>query len=68
VHWTSDTRAQEVKATFNIDSKTRELDVPPDMPLLWLLREQLAFPGTNYACSIAQCGYCQSGKITSAVA
>jgi aerobic-type carbon monoxide dehydrogenase small subunit (CoxS/CutS family) len=68
VHWTSDTRAQEVKATFNIDGKTRELDVPPDMPLLWLLREQLAFPGTNYACGIAQCDYCQSGKITSAAA
>ncbi|MFM8989037.1 MAG: (2Fe-2S)-binding protein, partial [Alphaproteobacteria bacterium] len=36
----------------------REVDVDPDMPLLWVLRDTLAMTGTKYGCGIAQCGAC----------
>ncbi len=35
-----------------------ELDVRPDMPLLWVLRDKLKLTGTKYGCGIAQCGAC----------
>ena len=35
-----------------------EVDVEPDMPLLWVLRDELGLPGTKYGCGIAQCGAC----------
>lgn len=41
-----------------VNGKTEDLDVEPDMPLLWALRETLALTGTKYACGIAQCGAC----------
>jgi isoquinoline 1-oxidoreductase alpha subunit len=45
-----------VKLTVN--GKTHQLDVDPDMPLLWALRETLGLTGTKYGCGIAQCGAC----------
>ena len=44
--------------TLIINGETRALDVDPDMPLLWVLREQLKLTGTKFGCGIAQCGAC----------
>jgi isoquinoline 1-oxidoreductase subunit alpha len=45
-------------ATFTINGKVQQVDVEPDMPLLWVIREQLKLPGTKFGCGIAQCGAC----------
>jgi aerobic-type carbon monoxide dehydrogenase small subunit (CoxS/CutS family) len=42
----------------NINGQSIRLDLAHDMPLLWVIRESLAFTGTKYACGIAQCGAC----------
>ena len=44
--------------TLDINGRTQQLDVEPDTPLLWVLREQAGLPGTKYGCGIAQCGAC----------
>jgi isoquinoline 1-oxidoreductase alpha subunit len=44
--------------TLDINGKTQTLDLDPDMPLLWALRDHLALTGTKYGCGIAQCGSC----------
>ena len=41
-----------------VNGTSRSLDVEPDMPLLWALRDVLALTGTKYGCGIAQCGAC----------
>lgn len=41
-----------------INGAEHELDVPDDMPLLWVLRDVMALTGTKYGCGIAQCGVC----------
>jgi isoquinoline 1-oxidoreductase alpha subunit len=41
-----------------INGQEREVDVPDDMPLLWVLRDVLGLTGTKYGCGIAQCGVC----------
>jgi isoquinoline 1-oxidoreductase alpha subunit len=43
---------------LRVNGKSHRLDVEPDMPLLWALRELLALTGTKYGCGIAQCGAC----------
>ena len=43
---------------LDINGQVREVDVDPDMPLLWVLRDTLAMTGTKYGCGIAQCGAC----------
>ena len=45
-------------ALLHINGQTREVDVEPDTPLLWVLREQLGLTGTKYGCGVAQCGAC----------
>ena len=45
-----------VALTINGESKT--VDAPPDMPLLWVLRDLLSLTGTKFGCGIAQCGAC----------
>ena len=45
-------------ARLTINGKSHELDVDPDTPLLWVLREQVGLTGTKYGCGIAQCGAC----------
>jgi isoquinoline 1-oxidoreductase alpha subunit len=45
-----------VALTINGESKT--VDAPPDMPLLWVLRDLLGLTGTKFGCGIAQCGAC----------
>ena len=41
-----------------INGQAREVDVDPDTPLLWVLRDNLGLTGTKYGCGIAQCGAC----------
>ena len=45
-------------ARFTINGTAREVEVEPDTPLLWVLREQVGLTGTKYGCGIAQCGAC----------
>ena len=44
--------------TLIVNGKSRQVDVPPDMPLLWVIRETLSMTGTKFGCGIAQCGAC----------
>ncbi len=44
--------------TLLINGQRRDVDVPADMPLLWVLRDVLGMTGTKYGCGIAQCGVC----------
>ena len=44
--------------TLNVNNKSYELDIDPDTPLLWALRESLGLVGTKYGCGVAQCGAC----------
>lgn len=41
-----------------VNGKVHDIDVDPDTPLLWVLREQLGLTGTKYGCGIAACGSC----------
>jgi isoquinoline 1-oxidoreductase alpha subunit len=41
-----------------VNGKPVEIDLPPDTPLLWGLRDYLALTGTKYGCGMAQCGAC----------
>lgn len=41
-----------------INGAEHELDVPDDMPLLWVLRDVMGLTGTKYGCGISQCGVC----------
>ena len=43
---------------INVNGQARRLDVEPDTPLLWVLRDTLGLTGTKYGCGIAQCGAC----------
>ena len=45
-------------ADLTINGKTFTLDVEPDTPLLWAIRENAGLTGTKYGCGIAQCGAC----------
>lgn len=44
--------------TLSINGKSQSLDVPPDMPLLWALRDTLNFTGTKFGCGAGLCGAC----------
>jgi isoquinoline 1-oxidoreductase alpha subunit len=44
--------------TITVNGKKRVLDVEPEAPLLWVLREELGLTGTKFGCGIAQCGAC----------
>ncbi|MFO7594162.1 MAG: (2Fe-2S)-binding protein [Pseudomonadota bacterium] len=43
---------------LNVNGESHTLDVDPDMPLLWVLRDRLQLTGTKYGCGIAVCGAC----------
>ena len=45
-------------ASLTINGTVHEVDVEPDTPLLWVIREQVGLTGTKYSCGIAQCGAC----------
>ena len=43
---------------LTVNGKTEEVDAPPEMPLLWVLRDLLGLTGTKYGCGVAQCRAC----------
>ena len=43
---------------LNINNKIHEVDVDPNTPLLWVLRDTIGLVGTKYGCGVAQCGAC----------
>jgi isoquinoline 1-oxidoreductase alpha subunit len=45
-------------ARLTINGQAHNIDVDPDTPLLWVIREQAGLTGTKYGCGIAQCGAC----------
>jgi len=44
--------------SFTLNGKTQILDTPPEMPLLWAIRDVVGLTGTKYGCGMAQCGAC----------
>jgi nicotinate dehydrogenase subunit A len=44
--------------TLKINGESKTVDAPPDVPLLWALRDLLGMTGTKFGCGIAQCGAC----------
>ncbi|MBI3940814.1 MAG: (2Fe-2S)-binding protein [Acidobacteria bacterium] len=47
-----------MRFVLKVNGRSGTVDVPPDMPLLWALRDVLSLPGTKYGCGIGQCGAC----------
>jgi isoquinoline 1-oxidoreductase alpha subunit len=47
-----------IMSKLNINGKVHQIDVEPEMPLLWVLRDELGMTGTKYGCGVAQCGAC----------
>lgn len=45
-------------ATFKVNGIEHRLDIEPDMPLLWVLRDELGLTGTKFGCGVAACGAC----------
>jgi isoquinoline 1-oxidoreductase alpha subunit len=43
---------------LEVNGKAHDVDVPADMPLLWVLRDVMGFTGTKFGCGMAQCGAC----------
>src|SRR3954464_10273403 len=44
--------------TLTVNGQTKTVDVPADMPLLWVIRDVLNLKGTKFGCGIGQCGAC----------
>jgi isoquinoline 1-oxidoreductase alpha subunit len=44
--------------SINVNGNTHQVDVDPDTPILWVLRDNLKLVGTKFGCGIAQCGAC----------
>jgi isoquinoline 1-oxidoreductase alpha subunit len=44
--------------SLNVNGRNYEVDVPDDMPLLWVIRDYLKLTGTKYGCGIGECGSC----------
>ena len=47
-----------MKTALNVNGTRRQVDVPEDVPLLWVLREELGLTGTKFGCGVAVCGAC----------
>ena len=47
-----------MKFRLEVNGQRHEVDVAPDTPLLWVLRDELDLVGTKYGCGVAQCGAC----------
>ena len=47
-----------MQTSFTLNGKATQVDVAPEMPLLWIIRDELGLTGTKYGCGIAQCGAC----------
>jgi aerobic-type carbon monoxide dehydrogenase small subunit (CoxS/CutS family) len=44
--------------SLTVNGRQYQVDVPPDMPLLWVIRENLGLTGTKFGCGLSQCGAC----------
>jgi len=44
--------------TLRVNGKSHQVDVPPDMPVLWVLRDVIGLTGTKFGCGMALCGAC----------
>jgi isoquinoline 1-oxidoreductase subunit alpha len=44
--------------SLNVNQKSYQVDVDPNMPLLWVIRDVIGLTGTKYGCGVAQCGAC----------
>ena len=44
--------------TINVNGAPRQINIEPDTPLLWVLRDVIGLTGTKFGCGIAQCGAC----------
>ena len=44
--------------TITVNGERHDVDVPPDMPLLWVIRDELGLTGTKFGCGVSQCGCC----------
>ena len=44
--------------TLNINGKAHQVDLPDDVPLLWVLRDEVGLTGTKFGCGVAACGAC----------
>ena len=53
--------------TLNVNGQDHTVDAPPDMPLLWVLRDLVGLTGTKFGCGIAQCGACTCTSTAEAV-
>jgi isoquinoline 1-oxidoreductase subunit alpha len=49
---------ETLMARLTVNGKTHDIDVDPDTPLLWAIRDHVGLTGTKYGCGIAQCGAC----------
>ncbi len=47
-----------MKVSFTVNGTPRTVDVPADMPVLWVLRDVLELKGTKFGCGVSQCGAC----------
>ncbi len=47
-----------MKYTLNVNGQSRTVDVAPDTPMLWVLRDHLDLVGTKFGCGVGQCGAC----------
>ncbi len=47
-----------MKVSFRVNGSAHTVDVPSDMPLLWVLRDMLDLKGTKFGCGVSQCGAC----------
>lgn len=47
-----------MEVNFNVNGQAATVDVEPDMPLLWVVRDELGLKGTKYGCGKAMCGAC----------
>ena len=47
-----------MSTTLRINGKSHQVDLPDDVPLLWVLRDEVGLTGTKYGCGVAACGAC----------
>jgi isoquinoline 1-oxidoreductase alpha subunit len=52
------TQVEARMITLTVNGREHRLDVEPEMPLLWVLRDEIGLTGTKFGCGIAQCGAC----------
>jgi isoquinoline 1-oxidoreductase subunit alpha len=54
----ADARQEDVVVALTVNGERHEVDVPPDMPLLWVVRDVLGLTGTKFGCGMGLCGAC----------